>query len=227
MDWLLEELLILLITAPTVLIALTVHELSHGYVAYWMGDPTPKYAGRLSFNPLKHLDPFGAICLLLFRFGWAKPVPVNTRHFKKPRLGMALTSLAGPLSNLILAFLGSFFYVLSYFTLIGLPETSGFLFNVCDIWNLFNFYFVWLNISLALFNLLPIPPLDGSNILLSFLPSKAQEVVYKYQRYVSLGFFVLLLLDRRVFHGTLTWFLTVAVEWLFNLFTTPFFHIFF
>ncbi len=226
MEWLLEFLLELVISAPIVLIALTVHELSHGLVAYWLGDPTAKYAGRLTLNPLKHLDPIGAICLLLFRYGWAKPVPVNTRYFKKPRLYMALTSLAGPLSNLLLAFIGAFFYVLSVY-LYSLAPSEGALHIVCQIWKIFNDYFVFLNISLAIFNLLPIPPLDGSNILFSFLPESALSVIRKYQHFISLAFFVILLLDTRILGGYVTYFLSVCVNWVFDIFVLPFTFIFF
>ncbi|MBQ4585560.1 MAG: site-2 protease family protein [Clostridia bacterium] len=226
MDWLLDFLFELAISAPVVLIALTVHELCHGLCAYWLGDPTAKYAGRLTLNPLKHLDPIGAICLLLFRYGWAKPVPVNTRYFKRPRLYMALTSFAGPLSNLILAFVGAFFYVLSVYVGNFAPD-EGFLHIICLIWVNFSYYFVFLNISLAIFNLLPIPPLDGSNILFSFLPESALAVIRKYQHYISLAFFVILLLDTRILGGYITYFLSVAVNWIFDIFVMPFTLIFF
>ena len=106
-----------LIRIPIVLFSLTVHEVAHGFAAYKLGDPTAKSLGRLSLNPLKHLDPAGAICMLLFRFGWAKPVPINTRYFKKPRSGMALTALAGPVSNLLMSLIA--FIITRYIYVFG------------------------------------------------------------------------------------------------------------
>lgn len=225
-DQIVDYLKIFLLSAPTVLIALTIHELSHGLVAYWLGDPTAKSLGRLTLNPLKHLDIVGAICMLFFRFGWAKPVPVNPNYFKKPKLGMALTAVAGPVSNLLLGFLGAFFYILSYKVYLT-SGAEGFWETVLYVWVMLNYYFVWLNISLALFNLIPIPPLDGSKVALSFLPDSVSVWVYKYQHYISLGFFVLLFLNSRVFDGILTGWLSQAVEFLFELFTTPFIYLFF
>ena len=107
------DLFEILIRVPIVLICLVVHEVSHGYMAMKLGDPTARNLGRLTLNPLKHLDPIGAICMLFFRFGWAKPVPINTRYFKKPRRDMALTALAGPVSNFIMAFAGVFIFCIS------------------------------------------------------------------------------------------------------------------
>jgi Zn-dependent protease len=226
LDQIVNYLIILLLSVPSVLVALTIHELSHGLVAYWMGDPTAKYMGRLTLNPLKHIDIIGALCMLFFRFGWAKPVPVNPNYFKKPRLGMALTALAGPVSNLLLGFIGAFFFVLSY-KIMGDATVEGFWYHALDAWFTFNYYFVWLNISLALFNLIPIPPLDGSKVLLSFLPDSVSQWVYKYQHYISLGFFVLLFLNSRIFNGVLTGWLSQLVELIFEAFTTPFIYLFF
>lgn len=226
LDQIVDYLIILLLSVPSVLVALTIHELSHGLVAYWMGDPTAKYMGRLTLNPLKHIDIIGALCMLFFRFGWAKPVPVNPNYFKNPRLGMALTALAGPVSNLLLGFIGAFFFVLSY-KIMGDATVEGFWYHALDAWFTFNYYFVWLNISLALFNLIPIPPLDGSKVLLSFLPDSVSQWVYKYQHYISLGFFVLLFLNSRIFNGVLTGWLSQLVELIFEAFTTPFIYLFF
>lgn len=152
---------VLLMRLPAMIIALTVHEVSHGYIAMKLGDPTARNFGRLTLNPLKHIDPIGAISMLLFGFGWAKPVPINTRYFKKPRRDMALSALAGPVSNFLLAFVGLFLFHLSYF-LFGLnPINSGYLFNVQDVWINMLAVFVMLNISLGVFNLIPVPPLDA------------------------------------------------------------------
>ena len=164
-DFLIELLLCL----PAVLIALTVHECAHGFVAYELGDPTAKQMGRLSLNPLKHIDPIGAVCMLIFHFGWAKPVPVDSLQFKSPKKGMAITALAGPMSNLFLASIGGFIYAL---TLKLLPEyfaEQNFWYWIAYAWVNIVYYSIWLNISLAIFNLIPIPPLDGSRILFAFL----------------------------------------------------------
>ena len=118
------QMIDLILSIPAVLIALTFHEVSHGYMAYRLGDPTAKALGRLSLNPLHHLDPIGAICLLLFRFGWARPVPINSRYFKKPRRDMALTALSGPVTNLILSFVSVFFFCFFQWTIFRLLGTS-------------------------------------------------------------------------------------------------------
>lgn len=196
------ELFEYILRIPIILISLTVHEVAHGYAAYKLGDPTAKNLGRLSLNPLKHLDPIGALCMLLFRFGWAKPVPINTRYFKKPKRDMAISALAGPLSNLFMAFVayvisiyiatlsaqnGQFGWALSGELLI-LTETGNFLY----ILYLFFDTFFLLNISLAVFNLLPIPPLDGSRILFVLLPDKIYFGVMKYEQIISIGILVCL-----------------------------------
>ena len=140
-----------------ILCILPLHEFAHGWVANKLGDPTAKLEGRLTLNPLASVDPMGTVALILFGFGWAKPVPVDSRYFKKPRRDMALTALAGPVSNLLAALVGAVFVTL----LIAFAPANGvtqFLLNML-------YYYVVVNISLAVFNLIPLPPLDGSRIV--------------------------------------------------------------
>ncbi|MBR3640188.1 MAG: site-2 protease family protein, partial [Clostridia bacterium] len=189
-----------LLSLPIILIALVVHEVSHGFIAMKLGDPTARNLGRLTLNPLKHLDPIGTLCMVFFHFGWAKPVPINTRYFKKPKRDMALTALAGPAANFILGFLGVLVYRILYaiFTKSAGPATPDVGINIMNTTLEFFYLFGFLNVSLGVFNLIPIPPLDGSRILLVFLPTKAYFAVMKYERYIMLGFFVLLFVGRRV-----------------------------
>ena len=179
-----------LLSALAVLVVLTIHEFSHAYAAYKLGDPTAQRLGRLTLNPIKHLDLVGALCMVFFRFGWAKPVPINARYFKKPRFHFALTALAGPLSNLIVAFFSSLLYlvVLAFFTKvvpISVDNTLAILF--IEYFLYFILLFQEINIRIALFNLIPVPPLDGSCIFLTFLPPKAYFGIMKYERYIYFG----------------------------------------
>ena len=160
---------------------LPLHELAHGWVAYKFGDRTAKNAGILTFNPLVSIDPWGALMILLFGFGWARPVPVNPNNFKNPRVGMAVTAAAGPISNFLAALIGAFIYVA---VLVG----SGFSVSQLSFGMELLWTFIAINISLAVFNLIPIPPLDGSKILASFLPQRLMEQFYRYQ-----GVFILVL----------------------------------
>ena len=182
----------LLFVIPCVLVALSVHEVSHGWMAYRLGDPTAKNLGRLSLNPLKHLDPIGTLCMIFFHFGWARPVPINTRYFKHNRRDTALTALAGPLSNVLLALLGTLIFHIIYTVGSNAEIRSEFTYNIfVAALTLFN-YFRSLNLSLAVFNLIPVPPLDGSRIFLVWLPPKYYFGVMKYERYIQLGLMILL-----------------------------------
>ncbi|CCQ93199.1 Peptidase, M50 family [[Clostridium] ultunense Esp] len=162
---------------PGLLVAIIIHEFSHGYVAYILGDNTAKEAGRLTINPLKHLDITGFIFLLLFRFGWAKPVPINPNNFKNRKRGMIAVSLAGPFSNFIMALIIGFTISMDIIS-------SNILFNILII-------MLWYNLMLGVFNLLPLPPLDGSKVLASLLPVKYEYLFYKNERYLYLILIIL------------------------------------
>ena len=198
-----------------VFISLPIHELAHGYIAYKLGDDTAYYQGRLTLNPFRHLDLFGTIAMVLFGYGWAKPVPVNPLRFKgNMRRGMALTALAGPVSNLILALICMVLYKCTY--LLGDATNIEFFYFLG--WILYSMCYA--NIGLAFFNLLPIPPLDGSRVLNYFLPYKAQgfmDMLENYSSYIILG---LLLLSNRT--NLLSNIISVPVQgiiWLFDKMT--------
>lgn len=193
MSSVLSSLRDILYTLPCILLALTVHEVAHGWMAMKLGDPTAKRMGRLTLNPLKHLDPLGTLCMILFHFGWATPVPIDTRYFKKPKRDMALTALAGPMSNICMGFIGILLFQIFY-TIFSAHLASGFLLNIQISVLTFLQYFYSLNISLAVFNLIPVPPLDGSRIFLTFLPPKYYFGIMKYERYIQFGLMVLLYL---------------------------------
>ena len=177
-----QELLSLLVSVPGLLLCLSLHEAAHGYTAYRLGDPTAKNAGRLTLDPLKHLDPVGTICLLFFHVGWAKPVPVNTRYFKNPRRDTALVSLAGPVSNFLLAAVLLFVRQFLIFSSVMPVYVLGLMVHYAAI----------MSIGLGVFNLIPVPPLDGSKILFSFLPWQQAAKYAKYEQYIQFGLLVLL-----------------------------------
>ena len=186
MDW--SSLVQLLLRVVAVLFCIVFHEVSHGVAAYLLGDPTAKAQRRLSLNPIRHIDPFGALMMLLVGFGWAKPVPVDMRYFKKPKSGMAMTALAGPLSNFILAYV---MMLLAYLFLgifvVNEVAYSAVTQGVLD----FCILTASLSIGLGVFNLIPFPPLDGSKILGILLPDR---IYYKILRYEFAGTIILMAL---------------------------------
>ena len=220
-----EFLINLCYAAPAVIIALTLHEYAHAQVAYWLGDRKIDKIGRLTLNPIRHLDPIGSICFLFFGFGWAKPVPVQPERFKRPRLGLALTSIAGPLMNIILAFLGAFFYVLAIKVHLNTPVES-FASTLVIACGRFCKVFCILNLNFALFNILPIPPLDGSKALYPFLPQKAIEKIEKYMLFILIALFAILFIDSRFLGGNITYGFSFLSNKIFEGFITPFVHIF-
>lgn len=181
MDW--WGLFALLVSAAAALLCITIHELSHGWVAWRLGDPTAKNAGRLTLNPIKHLDVVGLMMLLVAKVGWAKAVPVDMRYFKRPKQGMALTALAGPVSNFLLAFV-AVGVSSAVFHLAPLNRVT--LLALCFCSNL-----ALLSVGLGLFNLIPISPLDGSKVLYALLPDRAYFTILRYEKYV-MGVLILL-----------------------------------
>lgn len=157
---------------PALLVALTIHEYAHARVAVWLGDDTPRALGRLTLNPVPHLDPFGLIMLWLFKFGWAKPVPINPNNFRNVRQGMILVSLAGPVANMLIALLVALGF--------GILAKNGFLNGEWVKVLLLTYNY---NIVFAIFNLLPLPPLDGSKVLMSLLPWRQAEQLERFEPY--------------------------------------------
>ncbi len=197
-----------------------IHECAHGLAAYKLGDRTAKNMGRLTLNPLAHLDYMGAIIMLIIGFGWAKPVPVNFNNFKKPRLGMFITALAGPLSNLLAAVLGGL--IVNTINTVMVKNGNYIYYNGELYYDLgydpgfmkyvlmFLMFFIMINICLAVFNLLPIPPLDGSKILMSFLPNRIIYKISGYEMYISIALFVI------VVSGAAANLLYPVQEWLYD-----------
>ncbi|MBO5716006.1 MAG: site-2 protease family protein [Clostridia bacterium] len=201
-----NNLPIMLLSLPAILLSLSIHEAAHGYIANKLGDPTARNLGRLTLNPLKHINLFGFISMLLFRVGWANPVPINTRNFKNPRRDMAISAAAGPISNLCLA---TIFTILLRLTLIAINSISegslvilgnrywideslqqNALFTILSLLAIIFFLGISLNINLMFFNLIPLPPLDGSRIAYIFLPTETYFKIMEYERYIMIGFLV-------------------------------------
>lgn len=166
---------------------LPIHEAAHAFVAYKLGDNTAKYSGRLTLDPLKHLDPFGSVLILLFGFGWAKPVPINPYNFKNPKRGMAISALAGPVSNLLVAI------VLMLFAngIAAFTYSENVIYYMQVLFKFF-YYASVVSVSLAVFNLIPVPPLDGSRLLSALLPDRQYYKLMQYERYFMLIIIVLI-----------------------------------
>ena len=202
LDWkILTDALLRIVPA---LLCLTIHELSHGFVAYKLGDNTAKDMGRLTLNPIKHIDIAGLVMMALFRFGWAKPVPVNMHNFKNPKRGMALTALAGPLSNFILAALillifGVVYAFNAFNTSAGWQTVRELLISTA-----------WMSVALGIFNLIPIPPLDGSKVLFSLLGDEQYMKLMRVEKYGMIILMIVIVTD--VLDKTLG----VATSWVFD-----------
>ena len=197
LDW--SYLTNILLSIIPALICITLHELSHGFVAYKLGDTTAKDAGRLTLNPIKHLDIMGILMMVVFHFGWAKPVPVNMYRFKNPKQGMAITAVAGPLMNVLITIVFLFLYGL----LIRPLGEDNLLMEMIRIT-------AYLSISFAIFNIIPISPLDGSKVLFSVLPSERYDQLMRYERY---GMILLLVLVSSGIFGRP---LSAATNWAFQ-----------
>lgn len=198
------SMLDMVLRLAAVLLCLTVHETCHGLAAYAMGDPTARRAHRLSLNPLRHIDWFGLLMMFAAGFGWAKPVPVNPNYFKKPKQGMALTALAGPVSNFLLALL-TLLAARIFCDVAAYSETNQ---RILD----FLLMVAVLSIGLGLFNLVPIPPLDGSKVLFAVLPDRAYDWLMRNERYGMLLLFALVFFDV----GSNA--LSKTIQWVFDLF---------
>ena len=191
----LSDIPLLLLSLPVMLMALSVHESAHGYAAYKLGDPTARNLGRITLNPVKHFDLFGFLSMLVFHIGWAKPVPINARYFKNPRRDFAIVGAAGPLSNICLALIHLLLlrlvllFATSSYTHNTLPTGMGLTALSLVVYILY--IGVAMNIILAIFNLIPIPPFDGSRIFYAFLPPKWYFGVMKYERYIMIGCIIL------------------------------------
>ncbi len=182
-----QVLAALLSAAAVIFLTLPVHEFAHGFIADKLGDPTPRRQGRLTLNPLAHLDPIGSLGILLFGIGWAKPVGINARYFRNPKRDMALTALAGPVSNVIMAFIVLFLTNLVFFF-----AKDGEIGSVTAFIIIAMYYIANINVYLAVFNFIPVPPFDGSRVLFAFLPTRYYFAIMRYERYIFIGILILL-----------------------------------
>ncbi|NLO99193.1 MAG: site-2 protease family protein [Clostridiaceae bacterium] len=185
-----------ILMTPILFIALPVHELAHGWVAYKLGDPTAKEAGRLTLNPFKHLDLIGVLMMYTVGFGWAKPVPVNFSNLKNRRTGSILVAVAGPMSNILLGFISIFIggIIAKLFEVGVITISTEKMLQVFLYVALFFYILVSVNINLAIFNMIPVPPLDGSRLISGFIPEEAFYKFARYEAFIGLAFFALVVL---------------------------------
>jgi len=207
---------LILLRIPAILLSLSLHESAHGYMSYKLGDPTARSLGRITLDPFKHLDLFGTISLLLFGFGWAKPVPVNTRYYKKPRRDMMLTALAGPVSNLLLGFVSLLAYCIAAVYLSQMAYGNDIASNIAYYFLLFLQILFTMNVSLAVFNLIPIPPLDGSRIFFVLLPDKLYFGFMKYER-IIMTIVLVLMFTTNIFGEIITFVSTPIYNFMYFL----------
>ena len=203
----LDILIVLLLTLPAMMLALSLHETAHGYVAYKCGDPTAYNLGRLTLNPLKHLDPMGLVCLLIFGYGWANPVPINTRNFRDPKRGMALSALAGPASNLLLGLVCAVVagVVWGCYTYVAWTDFPEFGKTALSLLTSALLYSAEINFLYMAFNMIPVPPFDGSRILLAFLPTNIYFRIMQYERQIMFGVLIALLVLSRFGFSPFGW----------------------
>ena len=199
-----DILISLLLSLPIIFFALAFHETAHGFVAWKCGDPTAYNLGRLTLNPIKHLDPIGFLSMLIFGFGWAKPIPVNSRYFRNPKRGMALTALAGPVANFIVGVVSALLTGL-FFVLCNFVQMPAFLAN-CAYWAFQLFLLsAECNFLFMAFNLIPCPPFDGSRITLLFLPTKTYFSIMRYERQIMIGVLVAVMILSRLGWSPFSW----------------------
>ncbi len=218
--------IILIYLVPVILISITFHEVSHAYCSYRLGDPTAKNMGRLTLNPLKHLDILGTIMILVSGFGWAKPVPINPMYYKDKKKGTMLVGLAGPLSNIMLAFLFSFpmAYLGSKYGNVRIDAMFSvdqlYIFNsfspIPILFNLSRFFYI-ININLAVFNILPVPPLDGSRVLSGILPKRQYFKIMQYENHIAVIFLLLIFIFPGILYKVMfpfIWLLETSIRFI-------------
>lgn len=216
------QILQLVLAIPCIIIALSFHEAAHGFVAYKMGDPTARNLGRLTLNPIKHLDLFGCLFMLTIGYGWAKPVPINTRYFKNEKKGMALTALAGPVTNLALGLIGILLFRAIYL-ITTIESITNIISDSDGVYNLFLALFLLLesftlfNFTFAIFNMIPIPPFDGSRVLFAFLPDKYYFGIMKYERYIMIALVLFLIVGPGFSVSEIAWYMMEGINELLNL----------